>query len=189
MSDDDSPPRVDPKALLAAVDKALERELKKGPGRALSAYEVIVSNIDRIRELKVARFTDAQIVKFLADIGITVTLGTFATYYSKALAQAGKPNSRKRGRPARDTYDPPPSRSTVPRQPQATPSSRPANPPKPPTPASNLVLSPSAPRPAPSALSTTQHQDLMRRINDEGDEVGQAPEVKITPSRKLGRPL
>lgn len=105
MSADDSPRRVDSKALLDAVDRALERELKKGPGRALSAYEVIVSNINRIREMKVARFTDAQIVRFLSEIGISVSLGTFANYYSKALAQTGKAIPRKRGRPARDVHD------------------------------------------------------------------------------------
>lgn len=189
MSADDSPPRVDPKALLAAVDKALERELKKGPGRALSAYEVIVSNINRIREMKIARFTDAQIVRFLSEIGITVSLGTFANYYSKALAQTGKAIPRKRGRPARDTYDPPSSRPAVPRQPQANPISRPAAPQKPPIPAPSPVLSSVTPRTAPSVQSTTQHQDLMRRIADEGDEVEQQRNARIAPRRKLSRPL
>jgi hypothetical protein len=104
MSEADKSPRKSRTAIFERAGKALESELEKGPGKQPSAYDVILANIETIHRMKAANFTDAEVLKSLASVGITIKLGTFGKYYSRAVAAAGKAKPRKTGRPARDSY-------------------------------------------------------------------------------------
>lgn len=104
MSETDKSPRRSRTAIFERAGKALESELEKGPGKQPSAYDVVFANIETIHRMKAANFTDAEILKSLASVGISIKLGTFGKYYSRAVAEAGKAKRRRTGRPARGSY-------------------------------------------------------------------------------------
>lgn len=101
----------------------LKERAKSAPDRRRSKYQIVVSLLPTIEELKALRMTDAEIVAALADKGAVISLGTFQQYLSKAKREAAGADQAK---PRRASKPAAPAATAAPAKPAPAPSPAPA---------------------------------------------------------------